>query len=295
MLTIEEAFKKFKSRLELSAEEQRDASKRQQRIREIIDDAFDVDRDFLTGSYARHTKTKPLKDVDIFMVLTDEQGDQSEKAPAKILEEVRNPLAEVFGEHRVEIQRRSVRVDFGIKLADDLTGAVMSFDVTPAVESGNHYEIPDRQTGEWMATNPLEHADLATRANSDFGGEWKPVVKMLKKWNDHQGKTIAPSFLIEVMSLDLLTDWGGSYSRELKAWFATATEAIDETWEDPAGLGHPVSDKMAADAGLRAAARLALRQAEGACTEALTHERHRRTGAALDIWQELFGPAFAKS
>jgi hypothetical protein len=188
-----------------------------------------------------------------------------------------------------------VRVDFGVTLVDDLTGAVMSFDVTPAVESGNHYEIPDRDTGDWMATDPTVHATLATTANDDFAGEWKPVVKMIKKWNEHQGKPITPSFLIEVMSLDLLTAWGGSYPRELKAWLATAIEAIEETWNDPAHLGTPVSDKMSADAGLRAAARLALKQAEAACTEAMTHAREGRSGAALDIWQQLFGPTFAKS
>ena len=295
MLTIDEAFKKFKSRLELSSGEQEDASRRQKRIREIIDDAFNVKRDFLTGSYARNTKTKPLKDVDIFIVLNDNEGTYREKTPGTILEEVRIPLANAYGDPRVATQRRSVRVDFGVTLVDDLTSAVMSFDVTPAVESGDHYEIPDRDTWDWMATNPLIHANLATQANADFSGEWKPVVKMIKKWNEHQGKPITPSFLIEVMSLDLLTDWGGSYPRELKAWFATAMDAIDETWEDPAHLGHPVSDKMSADAGLRAAARLALKQAEAACTEAMTHDRQGRTAGALGIWQDMFGPAFAKS
>ena len=32
---------------------------------------FAIDRSFLTGSYARYTKTKPLKDIDIFFVLKD--------------------------------------------------------------------------------------------------------------------------------------------------------------------------------------------------------------------------------
>ena len=58
---------------------------------------------------------------------------------------------------------------------------------------------------------------------------------------------------------------------------------------------HPVSDRMSQDAGLRANARIALKQAEAACTEALVHQRNGRTGAALDTWQSLFGPAFVKS
>jgi hypothetical protein len=146
-----------------------------------------------------------------------------------------------------------------------------------------------------MATNPRIHATMATAANQRFDGQWKPLVKMIKKWNEHQGKPITPSFLVEVVALELLNDWAGSYPRELKAWFASAIDAIDQTWPDPAGLGHPVSDRMSQDAALRAAARLSLKQAEATCTQALVDERNGRTGAALDTWQTLFGPAFAKS
>ncbi len=295
MLTVAEAFSKFKSRLELSSGEQEDASRRQQRIRKILGDTFAINRDFLTGSYARHTKTKPLKDVDIFVVLGDNEAHYRNEPPGHVLSAVRDALTDEYGAHRVTIQRRSVRVDFGVRLVDDLTGAVMSFDVTPAFAIEGHYEIPDRHTGDWMPTDPRVHATKATDANDAFDGQWKPVVKMIKKWNEHHDKPIKPSFLIEVMSLDLLTDWAGSYPRELKAWFATAIDAIDETWDDPAGLGHPVSDRMLGDAGLRAAARIALKQAEAACADAIIHEQAERTGAALDTWQELFGPAFAKS
>ncbi|WP_423916846.1 CBASS oligonucleotide cyclase [Candidatus Poriferisodalis sp.] len=295
MLSIPQAFTKFKNRLELSGTEQADAASRQQRIRTVMDDAFDVKHDFLTGSYSRHTKTKPLHDVDIFVQLGDAEAHYQDKHPDSILTSVRTALATEYGEQRVALQRRSVRVDFGVKLVDDLTDAVMSFDVTPAFGNGGHYLIPDRTTGDWMPTDPQVHATKATAANAAFGGHWKPVVKMIKKWNEHHDKPIKPSFLIEVMSLEIVADWGGSYPRELKAWFATAIDAIDQTWDDPAGLGHPVSDRMNADAGQLATARLALKQAEAACTSALNHDRAGHTGAALDVWQQLFGTAFAKS
>jgi hypothetical protein len=295
MLTVDEAFTKFKSRLELTTIEQNDASSRQQRIRSTVSAAFSVDTDFLTGSYSRHTKTKPLKDVDIFIVLGATEAHYKAEHPDNVLNAMRTALAAEYGDTRVALQRRSVRVDFGAKLVDDLTGAVMSFDVTPAFTENDHYLIADRDSADWMPTNPKIHATKATEANQRFDGQWKPIVKMIKKWNENHGKPIKPSFLIEVMALDLLQDWGGSYPRELKAWFATAIDAIDMSWPDPAGLGHPVSDRMSANAGLRASARLALKQAEAVCTEALVHERSGRTGAALDSWQSLFGPAFAKS
>lgn len=295
MLTVNEAFSKFKSRLELTAREQQDASRRQRRIREILGTEFDVEHDFLTGSYRRHTKTKPLKDVDIFIVLGEDCVPYREKPPGEILEAFRAVLAREYGQHRVSVQRRSVRVDFGVTVVDDLTDQVMSFDVTPAFATDGHYVIPDRTTGDWMPTDPRVHEAKATEANERLDGRWKPIVKMIKKWNDHHEKPISPSFLIEVMSLELLTVWGGPYTRELKAWFATAAYAIDETWPDPAGLGHPVSDRISSDPRLRDAAQRALKEAEAICTDALNHESNGRTGQALDLWQGLFGPAFAKS
>ena len=64
MLSTTQAFDKFRQRLELGDTEQKDAARRQKEVRECIRADFDLTRDFLSGSYSRHTKTKPLKDVD---------------------------------------------------------------------------------------------------------------------------------------------------------------------------------------------------------------------------------------
>lgn len=61
MLSIDEAFRKFKSRLELNEREQKNASQRQNEVRDYLQTKFGIARSFLTGSYARYTKTKPLK------------------------------------------------------------------------------------------------------------------------------------------------------------------------------------------------------------------------------------------
>lgn len=51
MLTVTEAFRKFRSRLELTQKEQDDASRRQKEIREVMNRSFKISDDFLTGSY----------------------------------------------------------------------------------------------------------------------------------------------------------------------------------------------------------------------------------------------------
>jgi hypothetical protein len=172
----------------------------------------------------------------------------------------------------------------------------MSFDVVPAFADGDNFLIPDDVLGEWISTNPQVHKQLARDANAAFDDQWKPLVKAIKTWNNHHSKPIDPSFLIEVMALDILTGtWGGSRKMELRQFFATAQDRITEPWPDPAKLGPDVSDVLHSDPQALAEARTALANAEKACTEAMRLERAGRIGDALDTWQNLFGPAFAKS
>jgi hypothetical protein len=259
-----------------------------------LDRGLDIDEDFLTGAYRRDTKTKPLADVDIMIVLADRT--YLDRHPHEVLETVRAVLAPIYGDARVCCDRRAVRVDFGVQAVDDLNGSVVSFDVVPAFAEGDHYLIPDDVLVEWIHTNPKFHADLATAANKAFSDQWKPVVKMVKTWNRHHGHPIDSSFLIEVMALDLVTGvWTGHHARELRQFFATAAEVIVNRWPDPAHLGPDISDLFVGQPQKLQAAQSALRAAEAACTEALRLERAGRVGEALNCWQDLFGPLFAKS
>jgi hypothetical protein len=296
MISISDAFKKFKGRLELSDKEQSDASRRQNEIRELIRENFKLDRDILTGSYARWTKTKPLKDVDIFCILGEAEKHYRQKAPGIILEEFRKVLAKKYGDSCVEIHRRSVQVDFGVPVVDDDTeGKVMSFDVVPAFAKGEDFEIPDTQVpAGWIETNPEIHKELGTKANKAFSEEWKPLVKMIKKWNRTNGKPIKPGFLIEVMALELFVPpFSGGYPYELKSFFATAAERIGEIWDDPAKLGPPVSDQMYSFKIEEA--RKALRKAEEDVSRAIRFEKEGKNGDVLQEWRNLFGPLFPLS
>lgn len=211
MISVSEAFENFSGNLEITPTESDQASKRQQSMREHLDDStLDIADTFLTGAYRRATKTKPLADVDIMAVLSDRT--YLDKHPHKVLEDVRAILAPIYGEDRVCCDRRAVRVDFGVKLVDDLKGDVVSFDVVPAFTEDDHYLIPDDVLAKWIPTNPKVHEDLAVQANKDFSERWKPLVKMIKTWNRHHGHPIEASFLIEVMALELVKGvWAGPY------------------------------------------------------------------------------------
>jgi hypothetical protein len=294
MLTPNEAFRKFRSKLELTQKEQDSASSRQKEIRALMDESFDIAHDFLTGSYRRWTKTKPLKDVDIFCVFDDDERPRFRdgKAPSIVLGDVETVLAKKYGSANVGRQRRAVTVEFTDSADEE---RVMSFDVVPAFAKAGHYEIPDTATAKgWTETNPTIHFDKAKEANDAFGGEWKGMVRMAKSWNRTKDKIIKPSFLIEVMALDLLRPpFGGDFPYEFMALFATMADRIAEDWPEPAGLGPPVSDSM--DATARAAAKAALTEAHHMMREAIQLSRTGRNGDALRKYRDLFGERFPLS
>jgi hypothetical protein len=298
VITVGEAFKKFRSRLELTDQEQEDASRRHNEIRDYLKTKFDIERDFLTGSYKRWTKTKPLKDVDIFCVLGEKERHRRNKPPADLLNAFEVALVEKYGRNNVSCQRRSVTVDFGVKpdADEDTAGKVMSFDVVPAFGKNTHYEIPDTATSAgWTETNPEVHFDLAVKAQKRYDGEWKGIVRMTKKWNAFHGKPVKPSFLIEVMAIQLLhPPFDGDYRYEIKAFLASLADHIHETWEDPAKLGPPVSDSMDETACDKAKAMLLA--GSDYVAKAIQLERQGKNGEALKVWRnEVFGPLFPLS
>ncbi len=298
MISIYDAFEKFKSRLELTPTEQADVTSKHTKMRDYLYEKFPLQNTLLTGSYKRDTKTKPLKDVDIFCIFKDDEKKYRWETPDEVLNEFTEVLSSKYGASNVKPRRRSVLVKFPAPApVNGITpDVVLSFDVVPAYTLNGDYEIPDSQLRKWIKSNPFVHEQEATDANKAYAQKWKPLIKMIKKWNQHNEKPVDPSFLLEVMALSIITPPVPSainYPYELKSFFATAAERIGETWNDPAGLGPPVSDQM--DSIKISTAIKALREAEQSATRAIRLENSGNIGGALKEWQGLFGPRFSMS
>lgn len=300
MLTTNEAFKKFKHRLELNQKEQENASARQNEVRDYLKTKFDIERSFLTGSYARYTKTKPLRDIDIFFVLGKDEKHYHSKAASTVLDAFYDALVEEYGKSAVRKQDRSINVDFGVAVdEEDRTNyKILSIDVVPAFDVGKEYEIPDTASGKWIKTDPETHAEKAVKAHQAYSNEWKGLVRMVKYWNNNPkhgaDKPVKPSFLLEVMALEVLYGgWGNSYEREIQGLFATLADRIKDEWQDPAGLGPAISNGM--DATRKDRAQQLLKEAAREATLAINLTRQGKNGEALKAWRTLFGPMFPLS
>jgi hypothetical protein len=279
---IDEAFANLKRHLEITQTEQNTAVCRHSAIREFLNERWDLDDDFLTGSYRRDTKTKKLKDVDIFAVI-DDAGAQAHfrsKYPGQLLDALEVLLQEKW----INAYRDGMAVVVPYSDEDD----VLSIEVVPAFDrDGGGYFIPDPDAGTWIATNPKTHHELSIAKNAECDGKYVPFIKMIKGINRELGEPVAPSFLLEVMAQDIVKAPFGRYPDEVILFLATAAERINEIWPDPAGLGGDVNtvmgqaQKMLAAHALSGAQRIAERAVE---LEDANQER-----AAYDEWKMLFG------
>lgn len=239
---------------------------------------WELEDDFLTGSYRRHTKTKKLKDVDIFVVVkrAGAQGHLRDLGPQALLEELKKVLDEKYDS--VVIDQMGCTIDFG-------SDQIVSFDVVPAFKrAAGGYEIPDTLTG-WIATNPKRHHEMTTEKNDACDGKFVPFVKMIKGANRELGDPVDPSFLLEVMALDLVSTPFGSYQDELVWFLATAAEAFDQAWPDPAGLGPDINTMSESE---RQTARTAFGDAHQIAERAVWMEDNDQERAAVEEWRKLF-------
>ncbi len=92
---VDAAFDKMRKSGEITTTEQNLAQRRHKRIRETLGALWEIDKTFLTGSYDRHTKIKPLEDVDIFAIIKagGAQAHFRDEAPINIVNALSSTLA----------------------------------------------------------------------------------------------------------------------------------------------------------------------------------------------------------
>jgi hypothetical protein len=138
-----------------------------------------------------------------------------------------------------------------------------------------------------MATDPTKHASLVTAKNKKCDDKFVPFIKMVKGINREADDAIQPSFLLEVMGLELVLEPFGRFRDEIRFFLASAADRLTDDWPDPAGLGPNVN------AGISTMQRQNLaRTVRGWLTvaeEALLLENEGKERGAVEKWRKLFG------
>jgi tRNA nucleotidyltransferase (CCA-adding enzyme) len=160
--TISEAFRQFRSNLEITTLQEGTTSTRQQNLRDAVAADFTVLESFLTGSYRRNTMIAPLKtaDIDVFVVL-DPMYFAAQNQHG-LLSSVKNTLKKRYPTTpRIKPDGQAVTITF----------TDFKVDVVPGFyRRGGGFLIPDASHKRWISTDPKKHVDLWTASNKVHNG-----------------------------------------------------------------------------------------------------------------------------
>ncbi len=280
--TVAEAFRQFRSNLEITGLQENTTSTRQANVRDAVATDFTVLESFLTGSYRRNTMIAPLStaDVDVFIVLdpkyhaTNNQG---------------SLLSAVMGTLKKEYPKTP-------KIKPDGQAVTITFtdfkvDVVPGFyRTGGGYLIPDANVGRWISTDPKKHVELWTESNKAHNGSLVPLIKMMKCWNRANGDLLR-SFHLEVLVRNVLTDVTIVDFPSGVRWVLDKMRA--KVWTkiaDPAGYSDDVASHLSKLEADRIIAVLT-----NACRSAVAAETYAASGyvrSAIDEWKSIFGDYF---
>lgn len=290
-MTLRQAVHDFIALLQLTPSESEDASRQHTYLREGLSQRLDLDPNhntFLTGSYARKTAIRPLKDIDMFCVLK-RTADQHPNVltPAAALALVKEALDGIYSGKVSEPQNRSVNIEFsGTGIGYDVVPAFVDLDAPDEV-----FRIPDLTAGDWIRSNPKVHRDMSVEANDAAGSEIKPLTKAIKHWNRRFDKgSRLRSFHIEVMAWDVLTAPPVDRLEGLVTLFEGLSDRVLRRTPDPAGLGPDIDADLTWSDRQDAAKRF--RDAASDVKRAKDLARDGQSQAAHYILYTLFGDPY---
>lgn len=286
--TIPEAFRTFKSNLEITGLQTSTVSTRQKNIREALENHLTVADSFLTGSYSRSTLIAPLKDadIDIFIILDADyfhHYNGKNGGQAGLLDLLKRTLKKTYSK-TPDISRSGQAIT--IQFTD------FNVDVVPAFhKQGGGYLIPNSIKQSWISTDPKKHVEIWALSNSTHNGDLVPLIKMIKQWN----RTIDNyfmSFHLEAMVLQVLNNVRiTDFPSGVRYFFDKGKDYVMKSNPDPAGYNEDIGDYI----NTQSKVDIATNRFKTAYLRALKAEENANRydmGEAIKYWRMIFGDYF---
>lgn len=227
-----------------------------------------------------------LNDVDVIVVLDDPDGTFAASAKAA-LEAIREAAKGSDLVRRTKLGARAVKLS--------LHGHEFTVDLVAAREPASYEEglllarhRPDEGHDDWQLLNPEGQKQAATDKNDVCDGIYVPGVRIIKFWNEGEGKPLR-SYHGEAILWHAL-DSHAEYPEVVVRFFDEAYSRLAPSARTP-DPGAPDADPVdhLLKPNERASARAKVEKARKIAHQAFESED---LAEALDLWAKVFGPAF---
>lgn len=239
---------------------------------------------FLIGSWAKATRIRPPRDIDLVFELPIEVYHRFEQRlgnrQSQLLQEIRDVLKASYPSTGIRGDGPVVTVGFG----------TFSVEVVPAflLTDGAYWVCTTRNGGSYERVNQKEDIKQFTARNEETAGKLRDLVRMMKCWQRYCSVPLK-SFYIELLASEFLHQWlhidKGMFYYDLMVrdflWFLITrrstylylpgtyrTVPIGDTWVSRAETAH------------------------GCATKACQYELDNMPALATGEWQKIFGMDF---
>ena len=278
------------------------------KVREFLEDTDEITTVYphsrLSGSYARNTAIKEIKDVDILLLVDPDYKDGEDSALKVINRLVRalHGLPVALGDKNgyiesgpaIKRQRRSVRVHVTIDEQE------LDMDIVPSIAENGVDEpllVPDRDLSKWISSDPLGYSKALSALNKEQSNKIVPLIKMFKHWRDVQLKRRRPkSYWLECMvfrqaKAGKLAIEGSSYGELFLSLLTTIRDgyqdALEKTGSTPL-IKDPMLGNNVAKSWTREEFETFMRRVDESikiAERALDTDDEEK---AIELWQRLF-------
>lgn len=261
---------------------------RKNRVVENLTTAFPKTSDLpfsravLMGSAAKNTIVRPMDDIDLLAIFSNENNawNMYHWDSKPFIYRVRRAY-DGLEAAQVGTRGQAVRVFF------QNSGHV---DIAPVFSHGNDvYGLPDG-TGGWINTAPTIANSWFAGRNADLGYNLAPLVRLLKKWNNAHSRRFQ-SYHLETIAATAFKTLGTSRQSGLASFFEWAPNHIDVS--DPGGQSGSLSGYLTWVS--RPEAVEALRTASERAGRARAAESAGDHAEAKRLWRIILGDGFPTS
>ncbi|MGP4028823.1 SMODS domain-containing nucleotidyltransferase [Actinomadura sp. 3N407] len=290
MKSTKAAFDDFDGSLNLDSTERAAAQERHREITEVLRAAGLIVATFLQGSFARKTMLKPLKDVDMVVLLHPRFAAMLRRpgGAAAAMALLQKEIEQVFAGVQFDLDGKSphaLQVTFA-----DLS---FTFDLVPAFADPDSEDIfiADREhdDGRWERSNTRVLNRVISERNQATDGMWVHQVRMLKSFKkNHCALVDTCGLLWEAFAHGAVTK-RLEHSEAITRTLAVAARLTMGTVYDPTGIDDLSAEWAPSErSSIIAALKGAARQAE----EARRLEQDGEHAGAIEIWHQLIGDPF---
>lgn len=280
--TVNAAFDQFRQNIEPPTYQREIATSRKNRLVELLKDDFEILDTIATGSLPKYTAVKDHADLDIMLVLHYSKHIK-DKLPSQVLLSVRNCLAE----YRTGVRRNGQAVTLYYETWPDV-------DIVPVSRSTNsdgsvsHYNVPNMNNETWIESQPVRHSNELSERNSNFGDEFKRIVKMIKWWN-HQHSSLLQSYHIEVLALNILTGTFSDYPWDVFQFFDKSIPLVESSLWHHIGFVDSYLDWQKRWEIIK---RLQTARDKARDAWYLTYGTNNQNEEAITTWRQIFGDKY---